>query len=441
MTEVLVDDLLSPPEGDPPFRDDGAAQGSPFTTAVAAAPTPWTASEGGPGSPPGSVRPPDTIGTVDAPPATAMWAAGPRGRGLPVAIGGAIVGAVLGTVTTLAVVAATDTYRLPPSATGATTSAPATTTTVVEVRGSDDGDVVPAVAEAVTPSVVRVDVIQGDGADSNDVALGSGVIFRADGYVLTNNHVVAEGDAIRVRLASGESLEAEVVGTDPQSDLAVLKVDRVGLPAVAIRSTSPRVGEVAIAIGSPFGLDTSVTAGVVSALNRNIPGPDGTVIGGVVQTDAAINPGNSGGPLVDREGRLIGINTAILSDSGGNQGVGFAIPSTIALEVAEELIASGFVRHAFLGITGVDLSDSAARSLGLERGGAIVESVQADSAADDAGLQPADVIVEVDGEPLASMTDLVVIIRRRAPGDAITLTVLRDGQEVVLTAELGERPR
>ncbi len=377
---------------------------------------------------PTSVRPPDAVETVDPP-------ARPS-RGIPAALVGALVGAVLGTAGTLAVVRDSAAYRAP-AAQAPVQQVPAP---VVQLEGGGQGGAVTAVASAVTPTVVRIDIVQNGSLDP--VGLGSGVIYRSDGYILTNYHVVQAADEVTVRLASGESLAAEVVGTDPTNDLAVVRVERGGLPAINVRDTPVQVGEVAIAIGSPFGLDASVTAGVVSALNRNLTAEDGLLIADVLQTDAAINPGNSGGALVDATGRLIGINTAILTGSGGSQGVGFAISAPIAVAVADELIANGFVRHAFLGITGVTISAEAADRLGVDaEGGAVVDTVQPGTAADDAGLRRDDLIVAIDGEEIRTMDELVMAIRRRSPGDELRLTVIRDGERLELRAVLGERPR
>lgn len=309
---------------------------------------------------------------------------------------------------------------------------------------------IPAVAQAVTPSVVRIDVAGSDQFAGGGGAIGSGVIYRADGFILTNHHVVEaaveRGWQINVRLSSGDVLAAELVGSDELNDLAVIKVDREGLPAVAVRPADEPllVGETVVAIGSPFGLDASVTAGIVSALNREIRVDDGQglVIPAVIQTDAAINPGNSGGALVDADGRLVGINTAILSRTGANQGVGFAVSVEQAISSADQLIAEGFVRHPLLGITGVDVTPAIADQLGLPASrGAVVESVQPGTGAADAGLVPGDIIVEVDGRPLATMSQLVAEVRARAPGDSMRLGIVRDGEALSVEVVLGERPR
>lgn len=406
-----------------------------------------------PGPPPGSwgARTP-TITVPSAPPVRTDTgdpgtAAREQRSGFRMALIGGLIGAVLGTSMTLAVVRAVPGFVVD--------VAPQVTSPTVETAGDGDLTVVQAVAEAVTPSVVRVDIIETatDPASPGELGQrqtgnGSGVIYRSDGYILTNAHVVDGADALRVKLANGDELDATVVGVDPLTDLAVLKVDRSGLPAIRVRTGPPvRVGEVAVAIGSPFGLDATVTAGVVSAVNRDLSVPAGQdrdvgfLIPNVVQTDAAINPGNSGGALVDAQGRLIGINTAILTGTGGSQGVGFAISAEEAVTAADELIDRGRVQRAYLGIAGVDLTRQVAEEFGLEvEGGAVIDRVEPGTAADDAGLQAGDIIIELDGEPLDSMSDLAVDIRRRDPGERITLTVVRDGRRLELEVTLGERP-
>jgi S1-C subfamily serine protease len=309
--------------------------------------------------------------------------------------------------------------------------------------GTTREELIPQVAEAVTPSVVRINVT--GTATFGESALGSGVIYRSDGYIITNNHVIEPGGVIEVRLANGDRLEAELIGTDPLNDLAVLKVDRTDLPAIRLRPSSEplRVGETVVAIGSPFGLDATVTAGIISALNRDlsVPGRNDS-IPAAIQTDAAINPGNSGGALVDLRGQLVGINTAIVSRSGVSEGVGFAVYVQQAITSSDQLIAQGFVRHPLLGITGTDISEEVASSFGLtSRRGAVVESVQPGSAAEAGGMLVGDVVVAVDGAELRSMSDLVAEVRRRAPGQRVRFDVLRSGERLELSVVLGERPR
>lgn len=320
---------------------------------------------------------------------------------------------------------------------------------LIEVDG--DGANVPAVAAAVTPSVVRVDIRSNNtfGGSSQRTGLGSGVIYSSDGYIITNYHVIDGAQRVRVRLANGDTLDAQIVGSDRLNDLAVLKINRSGLPAINLRPQDEpvQVGETVVAIGSPFGLDASVSAGIISALDRELrieasPGEGILTIPSVLQTDAAINPGNSGGPLVDRQGRLLGINTAILTGSGANQGVGFAVSVDQVVLSAEQIIADGFVRHALLGISGTTISEERAEQLGLDQPrGAVVELVQEGSGADVGGVRVGDVIVSVNGETLAGMSELVAIVRRKTPGETLTLTVLRDSETLTLDVELGERPR
>ncbi|MEX2621590.1 MAG: trypsin-like peptidase domain-containing protein [Egibacteraceae bacterium] len=292
------------------------------------------------------------------------------------------------------------------------------------------------VADAVLPSVARVDVAGARGPGS-----GSAVIFREDGYLLTNNHVVADARQVRVTLPDGTPRDAEVVGTDPASDLAVLLVeDATDLPVPDFADSPPRVGDTTIAIGSPFGLEGTVTTGVVSALNRNVPTPGAPLVD-LIQTDAAINPGNSGGPLVNDRGQVIGINTAIISGSGGNVGLGFAIPSTTVLPIAEQLVDQGFVEHAQLGIQGQDVDPTVAELYGLQvTAGALVVDVASGSAAADAGLTAGDIITALDGEEVTSMADLVGLIRGHSPGDEVTITVVRGSDERTVDVTLGSAP-
>lgn len=320
---------------------------------------------------------------------------------------------------------------------------------IIEVNG--DGANVPAVAAAVTPSVVRVDVRTNnqDGGVSQRSGLGSGVIYSSDGYIITNFHVIDGAQQVRVRLANGDALDARIVGSDQLNDLAVLKINRTDLPAINLRPTDEpiQVGETVVAIGSPFGLDASVSSGIISALDRELrieasPGEGFLTIPSVLQTDAAINPGNSGGPLVDRNGRLLGINTAILTGTGANQGVGFAVSVEQVVISANQIIADGFVRHALLGISGTTVSEERADELGLDQPrGAVVEMVQEGSGADRGGVRVGDVIIEVDGKELGSMPELVALVRRSSPGEILVLTVLRDSETLSLPVELGERPR
>jgi S1-C subfamily serine protease len=409
-------------------------------------PAGWDERSAGPGSPAGSVRPPDTTGTVDAPERPR------RGRGVLAVALAALLGAVIGTVLTLAFLELRDGSAADDGTSAATEESgddlPLEEPAPVTVTAGATS-VVPDVAEAVTPSVVRVDIP--DDGGGGRASLGSGVIYRSDGYILTNEHVVRGSDEVEVRLADGEVLDAEVVGRDELNDLAVVRVDQTGLPAITFRDPEDEplvVGETVIAIGSPFGLDATVTTGIISALNRQINLPEelvagpGLVIPSLIQTDAAINPGNSGGALVDTQGRLIGINTAILSANGANQGVGFAVNVRQALVSADQLIELGFVRHPLLGVSGKDVSPEDAERLGLDSArGAMVDSIQEDTGAAVADLRRYDVIVGLDGEPIATMAQLIAAVRDRQPGDEVELAIIRGGDELTVTVALSERPR
>ncbi|HEY0945387.1 MAG TPA: DegQ family serine endoprotease [Opitutaceae bacterium] len=270
--------------------------------------------------------------------------------------------------------------------------------------------------------------------------LGSGVIVSADGYILTNNHVVNGADSIKVSLNDGRELTAKVVGTDPQTDLAVIKVDAKDLPAITFSdSDKVEVGDRVLAIGNPFGIGQTVTSGMVSALGRATLGLD---YEDFIQTDAAINPGNSGGALVDVKGRLVGVNTAILSRSGGFQGIGFAIPANLARNVMEQLVSNGKVVRGFLGVSVQDLTPDLAKSFKLdEHGGALVAEVSADSPAAKGGLKSGDVITSLGGKPVTDARRLKLAVANIPPGTKVDAKVLREGEEKALQIEIGNQPR
>ncbi|HJV30496.1 MAG TPA: trypsin-like peptidase domain-containing protein [Gaiellaceae bacterium] len=262
-------------------------------------------------------------------------------------------------------------------------------------------------------------------------ATGSGFVIDDQGHVLTNQHVVENAESVTVRFPDGDEVEARVVGADASSDVAVLELDAVpsGVTPVELGSSeSLEIGDLVVAIGSPFGLEGTVTSGIVSALNRELTAPDGFTIDGAIQTDAAINPGNSGGPLLDGQGRVIGINSQIASSSGGNEGIGYAVPIETAKEVADALIAGRSIERAFLGVQLAEADD-----------GAQVAAVTSGSPADRAGLKQGDLITEVDGEQV-SADDLRRAVAGHKPGDKVELTVRRDGGTQTVTATLGKRP-
>ena len=271
--------------------------------------------------------------------------------------------------------------------------------------------------------------------------LGSGVIVSADGYILTNRHVIDAADEISIRLADRKEYKARKVGTDPGTDLAVLKIDATALPVIDFAdSDKARVGDIVLAVGNPFGLAQTVTMGIVSGLGR---GGMGIVdYENFIQTDASINPGNSGGALVDLSGRLLGINTAIYSRSGGNQGIGFAVPSNLAQEVLKSIRQNGRVIRGYLGTVIQPVTPDLAQAFNLkETAGALVSDVAGNSPAEKAGLQHGDVITTLNGKKVEGPRELRLMIGALAPGTKVTLKILRNGQEKELQAELGELPQ
>jgi len=331
---------------------------------------------------------------------------------------------------------------------------------------ADEGAGAAAVYERVAASVVEV-TTAGTSADSFGPygggrpveGVGSGFVYDADGHVVTNQHVVDGADRVTVTYADGTERSAEVVGTDPSTDLAVLKVDDPPASARPLQLADPssiEVGEPVIAIGSPYGLEGTLTAGIVSALDRDITAPNGRTITGVIQTDAAINHGNSGGPLLDAEGRVIGVNAQIESETGGSVGIGFAIPSGTVRSVASQLVDGEQVRHPYLGVEIADVSAAGAAALGAPRQGAVaLVGVVEDSPAGRAGLKAAtgsetrngeeipsggDLVTAVGGEPVTSAQDLQAAIAATKPGDKVALTVYRDGQRRTVTVTVGTQP-
>jgi serine protease Do len=265
---------------------------------------------------------------------------------------------------------------------------------------------------------------------------GSGFIVSPDGLILTNAHVVRGADEVTVKLTDRREFKAKVLGQDDKTDVAVLKIDATGLPTLPLGNTRTlAVGEWVLAIGSPFGFENSVTAGVVSAKGRSLP-DEGMVP--FIQTDVAVNPGNSGGPLINASGQVVGINSQIYSRSGGYQGVSFAIPIELALHVKDQIVAHGKVEHARLGVSVQEVNQAFADSFKLPKPeGALVSQVEPGSAADKAGLKSGDVIVRVDGQPVVASGDLPARIGMAKPGDSVKLEVWRQGKAEQLTAQLG----
>lgn len=289
---------------------------------------------------------------------------------------------------------------------------------------------VAAVAQAVLPSVVRIDVAGSFGGLQSG-GQGSGVIYSSDGYVVTNNHVVANADRVEVTLADGRTYKAKVMGSAaPRVDIAVLKINVKNLtPATFGGDSSVQVGDLAVAIGSPFGLDATVTAGVISALHRTTP--DGIGYPDAIQTDAPINPGNSGGALAAADGTVIGINTAIATQVGQNAGIGFAIPVGVVIKVTDDIIRTGQAEFAYLGISG---------DTPVGQRGARLREVPDDGPAAGAGLEIGDIITAIDEEPIESMEELISLLLGREPGETILVTYIRKGSEQSVSLVLGTFP-
>jgi len=271
-------------------------------------------------------------------------------------------------------------------------------------------------------------------------SLGSGVIVSAEGYILTNHHVVDGADEIEVALTDGRKANAKVVGSDPETDLAVLKVSLKDLPAITLgRLENVRVGDVVLAIGNPFGVGQTVTMGIVSALGRSHLGIN--TFENFIQTDAAINPGNSGGALVDAQGNLLGINTAIYSRSGGSLGIGFAIPVSTAKQVMESIISSGSVTRGWIGVEPQDMTPEIAESFGMTtKEGALIAAVVQGGPADKAGIKPGDVLVSVDSQSITDTTALLNAIAQLKPGAEVKVKLVRRGKPTDLTVTIGKRP-
>jgi S1-C subfamily serine protease len=316
----------------------------------------------------------------------------------------------------------------------------------VTVEGSEPvaADVLSAAAVYKRASKGVVEISAGG---TQGRAQGSGFVYDADGHIVTNQHVVAGASSVSVSFWNGVELDAVVVGTDPSTDLAVLRVDAPAGLLSALRladSSAVEVGDPVLALGSPFGLEGTITSGIVSALHREMTAPNRFTITDTIQTDAAINHGNSGGPLLDRRGQVIGVNAQIESESGGSDGVGFAIPSNTVRSIARQLISTGEVRHAYLGIRMTPVAE-----------GVAITTVVDDTPAAEAGLRAAtgtelvdgqeqptggDVIVELDGEKMTSATALQSAVDARQPGETVALTILRDGQRRTIEVTLAVRP-
>ncbi|MBV8031427.1 MAG: Do family serine endopeptidase [Betaproteobacteria bacterium] len=350
---------------------------------------------------------------------------------------------------------------LPGRAPAATVSETAPITVASATRGSTANSYNDAVQKA-TPSVVNIFTSKeirtprhpllndpvfrrffGDQPEEAQRAasLGSGVIVSNSGYIITNSHVVEAADEIEVALADGKKLLAKVVGNDPDTDIAVLRVNAENLPAIVFGSSDAlRIGDVVLAIGNPFGVGQTVTHGIVSALGRTGLGIN--TFENFIQTDAPINPGNSGGALVDASGNLIGINTAIFSRSGGSMGIGFAIPVSTAKMVLEQIVKTGSVTRGWIGVEVQEITAPVAESFRLgSTKGALIAGVLRGGPADKAGVKPGDVLVEIDGKPVADPTAMLNLVAALAPGSAARAKLKRQGSDVEADITVGRRPK
>ncbi len=292
------------------------------------------------------------------------------------------------------------------------------------------------------PVVPKRKANKNDKPHKEGLGLGSGVIVSPEGHILTNNHVITGADDIIVKLGTSQhEYKATKIGNDPDTDLAVLKIEGKDLPAITFADSDKlRVGDVVMAVGNPFNFTQSVTMGIVSAMGRNMPELD-LAFQNFIQTDASINPGNSGGALVDTDGRLVGINTAIYSRTGGNQGIGFAVPSNIVRGVMDGIIKNGHVVRGYLGVVLQPLTEDLAKEFKLEGDkGALVGDVTKGSPAQAAGVQNGDVVVAVDGKNVDGVRELQTVVAAKPPGTDVNLKLLRDGKEKSVTVKLGERP-
>ncbi len=362
--------------------------------------------------------------------------------------------------------------------TTSTTAIPAPLTAPVAAKESGDTNTVNQIYSHDGPGVAFIESTEApeetsaplspfggeEESSGGGIATGSGFLIDNEGHILTNNHVVEGATKVEVRLGSSETEhEAKVVGADPATDVALLKVDVPASqqhPLSLGNSAKVQVGDPVVAIGNPFGLDRTVTAGIVSALQRQIQAPNGFSISHVIQTDAAINPGNSGGPLIDSEGSVIGINSQIQTGGGteGNVGIGFAVPINTAREVVEQIEKNGKVEHAYIGISGGSVTPALAKALKLPvEKGILVNEVVKGSPADKAGIEGGDteatiegvkvtlggdIITEVDGKPISSMEEVINDVNSAQPGEKMELTLLRgDNEEKTVTVTLGVRPK
>lgn len=323
-----------------------------------------------------------------------------------------------------------------PTASATAADAPAVT------QSADAFGRIPELVKKAQPSIVTVFSERSDARAGAGQGVGSGVIYRPDGIILTNHHVVADASRIEVGLADGSRIPGRVTATDADTDLAVIRVDRTGLPAAEFQKSLPQVGSLAVVLGSPLGFEKTVTAGIVSGLHRSIPGSAAETrsLVDLIQTDAAISPGNSGGAVVDANGHVVGISVAYVPPQQGAVAVGFAIPAETATRVADELLEHGRARHAYLGLQPAALTPDVARGLHVAEGGVLVYALAPGGPAAEAGIHPGDVLTAVGGQKITSVEELFAKLRQHDPGEDVSISYLRDGQTQTAQVQITDRP-
>ena len=328
----------------------------------------------------------------------------------------------------------------PPSASATSAPAPSgagSTSGTSPATGAEAGTAagnLPQLVENLSPSVVTI---------FTEGGLGSGVVYSADGLILTNEHVIRGATTVEVGFADGQRVEGTVKASDAVTDLALVQAKRTGLPKPTYQATLPKVGEGALVLGSPLGFENTATAGIISGLHRSIPGSASNSLSLVdlIQTDAPISPGNSGGAVINMRGEVIGISEAYIPPSSGAVSLGFAIPAATAVDVAEELLATGTAKHAYLGLTPGELTAQIASQLGIAEGaGVVVLAADADGPAGRAGIRPGDVLESIEGAKLTTPEQLLAELRKRNPGDTVGLKVKRGDQSLDIKVDLSDRP-
>lgn len=327
---------------------------------------------------------------------------------------------------------------------GSTTQETTTTTagsSPTAAQAAQPSERIPQIVQRVQPAIVTIFAEQNTGRAGTSQGVGSGVIYRADGIILTNHHVVAGATRLEVALADGSRVPGRVVASDPDTDLAVIQVARNGLRAAEFQKPVPQVGELAVVLGSPLGFEKTVTAGIVSGLHRSIPGSasETRALVDLIQTDAAISPGNSGGAMVDADGRVLGISVAYVPPQQGAVAVGFAIPAATATRVADELLKNGRVRHAYLGLQPAELTPEIARERQAS-GGVLVYALAPDGPAAKAGIRPGDIVTAVGAQKITSVEGLFAALRQHDPGERVGITYVRDGDTRSVQTQITDRP-